>query len=111
MWVNRKSVDKDYETASAVRFQHRFKPMLLHNYLLAWSLPKNVLEMSRSTNGDQLEVLKELLAMAMPAQEGCQCCCVPDLLSEGAHNTEKGEYHIRSSQPLGVLEGFDVPVK
>lgn len=67
--------------------------------------------MSRSTTGDQQEVLKELLAIAMSAQEGCQCCCVPDLLSEGAHNTEKGEYHMRSSQPLGVLEGFDVPVK
>lgn len=38
-------------------------------------------------------------------------CVNTDLLSEGAHNIEKGEYHMGSFEPLGVFEGFDVPVK
>lgn len=53
MWANRKSVDKDYEIASGVRFQDRLRPVLLHNYSLALSLPKHSQEMPRSTNGDQ----------------------------------------------------------
>lgn len=62
MWANRKSVDKDFETASAVRFQHRFKLVLLHNQLLAQSLPKNVQEMPRSTNGDQQEAFEGIVS-------------------------------------------------
>lgn len=58
-------------------------------------------------------VLKELLAVAMLAQARLSVllCVNTDLLSKGAHNTEKGDYHRRSSEPLGVLEGFAVPVK
>lgn len=57
-------------------------------------------------------LLKELLAIAILAQASWSMLCVStDLLSEGARNTEKGEYHTRSFEPLGVLVGFDVPVK
>lgn len=44
MWANRKSVDKDYETASVIRFQDRFKLVSLNNCSLALSLPKNFLK-------------------------------------------------------------------
>lgn len=57
-------------------------------------------------------LLKELLAIAILAQAMLSVLCVnTDLLSEGAHNIEKGEYHMGSFEPLGVFEGFDVPVK
>lgn len=58
-------------------------------------------------------LLKELLAIAILAQASWSMllCVSTDLLSEGAQNTEKGEYHMRSFEPLGVLVGFDVPVK
>lgn len=58
MWANRKSVDKDYETAKAARFQERFKPVLLHNYSLALFLPKNFQERPRSTSHDQEEAFE-----------------------------------------------------
>lgn len=58
-------------------------------------------------------LLKELLATAILAQASWSMLLrvSTDLLSKGARNTEKGEYHTRSFEPLGVLEGFDVPVK
>lgn len=57
-------------------------------------------------------LLKELLAIAIIAHASLALLCVnTDLLSEGPHNIEKDEYHMRNFKPLGVLEGFDVPVK
>lgn len=58
------------------------------------------------------KLLKELLAIAILAHARLALLCVnTDLLSEGAHNIERDEHHMRSFEPLGVFEGFDVPVK
>lgn len=63
MWANRKSLDKDYETASGIRFQDRFKPVSLNNCSSALPLPqKNSQEMPRSTNIDKKEAFESTVS-------------------------------------------------
>lgn len=64
MWANRKSVDKDYETASVIRFQDRLKPVSLNNCALALSLPQKILKKCpEAQTSTRKRLLNELLAI------------------------------------------------
>lgn len=94
MLANRKSVDKDYETANAIRFQDRFKPVSLKDFLKKCPEAQT---MSRK------RLLNELLAIAIlqhlrTQDSACQhlthslWTCFPtcNIQTDGYSNSTKG---------------------